>query len=215
MMTTKERDFHLVQKALGGDSKACETIYNRFNRAVNYQIGKIVMDTEIALDLTMETFEKIFTRLHRYQPDYCLSTWVSRIATNTALDYTRKVGRVTVVSIEASIENEDVADIQVMDDEPIPDERIILTQKMTYLTGLMRYMQPNECRLLQLYYVNDMGYTEIADEMDISVRVVRQYIRDARNKLRKLTQEISMREVLTKEQRRYEKELQSQISGRV
>ena len=76
-------------------------------------------------------------------------------------------------------------------------------------------MQPNECRLLQLYYVNDMGYTEIADEMDISVRVVRQYIRDARNKLRKLTQEISMREVLTKEQRRYEKELQSQISGRV
>jgi len=60
-----------------------------------------------------------------------------------------------------------------------------------------------------------MGYTEIADEMDISVRVVRQYIRDARNKLRKLTQEISMREVLTKEQRRYEKELQSQISGRV
>ena len=120
-MTTKERDFHLVQKALGGDSKACETIYNRFNRAVNYQIGKIVMDTEIALDLTMETFEKIFTRLHRYQPDYCLSTWVSRIATNTALDYTRKVRRVTIVSIEASIENEDGADIQVMDDEPTPD----------------------------------------------------------------------------------------------
>ena len=79
----------------------------------------------------------------------------------------------------------------------------------------MRYMQPNECRLLQLYYVNDMGYTEIADEMDISVRVVRQYIRDARNKLRKLTQEISMREVLTKEQRRYEKELQSQVTGRI
>ena len=100
-----------------------------------------------------------------------------------------------------------------MDDEPTPDERIILTQKMTYLTRLMRYMQPNECRLLQLYYVNDMGYTEIADEMDISVRVVRQYIRDARNKLRKLTQEISMREVLTKEQRRYEKELQSQVTG--
>ena len=32
MMTTKERDFHLVQKALGGDSKACETIYNRFKQ---------------------------------------------------------------------------------------------------------------------------------------------------------------------------------------
>lgn len=215
MMTTKERDFHLVQKALGGDAKACETIYNRFNKAVNYQIARIVQDDEIALDLTMETFEKIFTRLHRYQPDFCLSTWVTRIAMNTALDHTRRVKRLTIVSIEASIENEDGADIQVMDDEPNPEERIIKTQKLTYLTGLMRYMRPDECRLLQLYYVNDMGYTEIADEMDISIRMVRQYIRDARNKLRKLTQEISMREVLTKEQRRYEKELQSQITGRI
>jgi RNA polymerase sigma factor, sigma-70 family len=198
-MTAKERDFHLVQKALGGDNKACETIYKKFFNSLNYQIGKIVLDSEIALDLTMETFEKVFTRLHWYKPDYCLSTWVQRIGTNCALDYVRHVSRISMVSIEASVENEDSANIQVVDEEKTPEERIIFEQKITYLKGLMKFLPEEECQLLKLYYIEDMGYNEIAEMLELSVGYVKINIEAARKNLRKLTQEISVRKVFNKE----------------
>lgn len=198
MMTTKERDFHLVQKALGGDNKACEQIYNRFYNSLNYTIGRIVSDSEIALDLTMETFEKVFTRLHRYQPDFCLSTWVNRIGTNCALDYIRKANRVTVVSIEASYDNDDVPNIQVMDERPTADEDIVLKQKVEYIREVMQYLTKYERRLLTCYYFEEMDWHEIADEMDIPVQYVKHEVRCAKKKLQRLTEEISERMVINK-----------------
>jgi len=204
MMTPKEKDFHLVQKALGGDNKACEVIYNKFYHTLNRQIYRIVNDSEVALDLTMETFEKVFTRLHRYQPDFCLSTWVTQIGTNCALDYTRRVKRVTMVSIDESYENDSVADIQVMDTERTGEERVIYDQNVIFLRGLLKLLPTQERRVLQCRYIDDMGFMKIGDELGISFIKVKELLKTAKQRLNQLAEEVSMREIINNKYKSYE-----------
>lgn len=96
----REKDFGLVQRALCGDQDAFTTIFKKYNVILTIQIGEIINDKDLTADIVMETFEKAFERLERFQPDYQLSAWLVRIGRNCAIDYCRKKNRVNIVSID-------------------------------------------------------------------------------------------------------------------
>jgi RNA polymerase sigma-70 factor (ECF subfamily) len=80
----------LLKRFTEGDVEAFETLFREFQGPVYGWIIRIVRDTGIAEDLTLETFWWIYKGRERFDPEATFGAWARRIATNVALDH---VGR--------------------------------------------------------------------------------------------------------------------------
>ena len=86
----KHDDIHIIKEVLGGKSEQFEHILNRYSEYVFNLIAHIVPCKEDAEELTQDVFIKAFRQLSSFKEESCFSTWIYRIATNTALSAARK-----------------------------------------------------------------------------------------------------------------------------
>src|SRR5438270_6925895 len=83
-------DRALVARILEGDRDRFTELVKRYEkRLINY-VYRITHRYEEAHDLAQEIFVKVFLALDRYDPKYQFSTWLFRIAQNSAIDALRK-----------------------------------------------------------------------------------------------------------------------------
>src|SRR3954447_17556076 len=71
-------------------------------RRVFVQIYRIVGNVADAQDLTQETFIKALQRQAQLKDELKAAHWLSRLATNTALDFLRRHGRVQHCELDAA-----------------------------------------------------------------------------------------------------------------
>ncbi len=88
--TDLKSDAEIAVEALGGSSVACEALVTRFERPVYNLIARLVQDPGMAEDLAQDTFVKMFRALGTFDPRLRFSSWLFRIAHNTAIDYLRQ-----------------------------------------------------------------------------------------------------------------------------
>src|SRR5258707_6365071 len=73
-------------------------------RRIFVQIYRIVGNVADAQDLTQETFIKALQRQEQLKDELKAAHWLSRIATNTALDFLRRHGRVQYCELDVAPE---------------------------------------------------------------------------------------------------------------
>src|ERR1043166_9532347 len=83
-------DRALVARILGGDRDGFTELVKRYEKRVINYVYRITHRYEEAHDLTQEIFVKVYLALDRYDPKYQFSTWLFRIAQNSAIDALRK-----------------------------------------------------------------------------------------------------------------------------
>jgi RNA polymerase sigma factor (sigma-70 family) len=88
--TDLKSDAEVAVEALRGSGAACEALVRRFERPVYNLIARLVQDPGMAEDLTQESFIKMFRALGTFDPQQRFSSWLFRIAHNTAIDYLRQ-----------------------------------------------------------------------------------------------------------------------------
>ena len=105
-------DFSLVQQALSGNDKAFEVIMRRNNRALYRAARSILQDDADAEDAVQEAYLRAYRALGKFQGEARLTTWLTRIVINEALEKMRKrkqeTGKVSlenVVDLEMHIDN--------------------------------------------------------------------------------------------------------------
>jgi RNA polymerase sigma factor (sigma-70 family) len=79
----------LLERFAAGDLEAFEVLFRQHQKEVYAWIVRIVRDSGIAEDLTVETFWRIYKSRSRFRPDGNFRAWARRIATNAALDHLR------------------------------------------------------------------------------------------------------------------------------
>ena len=83
-------DSSLVALARAGDASAVWLITKRNNRRL-YRVARAILgDDHEAEDVVQETYLRAFTRLSEFRAEASLSTWLTRIAVNEALDRRRR-----------------------------------------------------------------------------------------------------------------------------
>ncbi len=174
-------DQQLITLALEGDSTAFEHLFNRYRTSI-YQLymqrtGGNIDDTH---DLLQETFIKVFIYLHKYNPDYTFGQWIYTIAHRTFIDYMRRM-RDNLVSIDQA-GNGSSANIPVSG-LPTPEETMINTQLGTQLAACMERMSPKYRTLIELRFVREFSYEEIADKLSLPLGTVKTQIHRAREQL--------------------------------
>ena len=80
----------LVQQARQGDDKAFETIMRRNNRALYRAARGILLDDADAEEAVQEAYLRAYRALDSFHGDAKLTTWLTRIVINEALERLRK-----------------------------------------------------------------------------------------------------------------------------
>jgi RNA polymerase sigma-70 factor (ECF subfamily) len=86
--TAEPSDKALAAQAAAGDDSAFETIVERYQARVFRLACRLTSDTD-APDVLQETFLQVHRHLASFRGDSQFSTWLYRIATNTALMHRR------------------------------------------------------------------------------------------------------------------------------
>src|SRR5205807_8270707 len=83
-------DGELVETAIAGREDSFEQLVVRYQRPIAAYVYRMVGDYDAALDLTQEVFIKVYNSLARYRSEFKFSTWIYKIAHNTAIDHLRR-----------------------------------------------------------------------------------------------------------------------------
>jgi RNA polymerase sigma factor (sigma-70 family) len=107
----------LLQRFAAGDLDAFEVLFGQHQRQVYAWIVRIVRDSGIAEELTVETFWRMYRFRERFNPSANFGAWAYRIATNAALDHLRKARRETALpdDLPANPTRDPVADRETRD----------------------------------------------------------------------------------------------------
>ena len=160
-------------------SLATQELRNRFVsdnlRRIFLQIYRMVGNVADAQDLTQEAFIKALQRQEQLKDDQKAAHWLSRIATNTALDFLRRHGRVSFCEIEFAPESSTES----------PEDTLLRHEHRDYLQDALSALTPRERAAFVLRDLEDLPAEEVARRLDCSKATVRSHIANARIKLKK------------------------------
>jgi RNA polymerase sigma-70 factor (ECF subfamily) len=182
--TDLKSDAELAVEALRGSGAACEALVKRFERPVYNLIARLVQDPGMSEDLTQETFIKMFRALGTYDPRLRFSSWLFRIAHNTAIDYLRQ-RRPAVVAPIVDGDNEErdplasIADLGAMSPERAASNRELAAALEAAIDGL----RPEYRSAIVLRHQEGLEYDEIAHVLDLPLGTVKTYLHRARREL--------------------------------
>ncbi|MDP2958309.1 MAG: sigma-70 family RNA polymerase sigma factor [Longimicrobiales bacterium] len=81
---------HLIREAAEGDARAIRALYDRYAPRVFAVVRRIAGDDETAQDYAQEAWIRAVRALPTFRGDARFSTWLHRIAVNSALQALRK-----------------------------------------------------------------------------------------------------------------------------
>jgi len=145
-------------------------------RRIFVQIYRIVGNVADAQDLTQEAFIKALQRAEQLKDEQKAAHWLSRIATNTAIDFLRRHARVSFCEIDAAPES---------GGGDSPEELVLRDEHRSYLQDGLRLLTARERAALVLRDVEGMSASEVARALDCSKATVRSHIANARTKFRR------------------------------
>ena len=147
-------------------------------RRIFLQIYRMVGNIHDAQDLTQEAFIKALQRQEQLKDEHKAAHWLSRIATNTALDFLRRHNRVSFCEITEAPESH----------METPEASALRAEQRTWLSAGLDRLTPRERAAIVLRDVEDLPAEEVARRLDCSKATVRSHIANARIKLRKFAE---------------------------
>lgn len=144
-------------------------------RRIFLQIYRIVGNVADAQDLTQEAFIKALQRQDQLKDEQKAAHWLSRIATNTALDFLRRHGRITFCEIDHAPDSHG----------DTPEQILLRSERCDYLEAGLRTLTARERAAIVLRDLEDLPAEEVARRLDCSKATVRSHIANARIKFRK------------------------------
>lgn len=168
-------DLELVARAKDGDQNAYSKLMARYKESIFFMVLKMVHNRDDAEDLTMEAFGKAFNNIGNYSADFAFSTWLFKIATNNCIDHIRKK-RLQTTSLEQTSSNSEEGEatpIAVKDHNPDPEETLMKDQRAEKIRAAIEQLSPKYKTLIELRYLDELAYEEIAEKLDIPLGTVK------------------------------------------
>src|ERR1041385_586326 len=148
-------------------------------RRVFLLIYRIVGNVADAQDLTQESFIKALQRQDQLKDLDKAAHWLSRIASNTAIDFLRRSGRASFTDIE------ELPEPFTSSPEESPEQLVLRSEHREYLQAGLDVLTERERTALLLRDVEELPAEEVAARLNCSKATVRSHIANARVKLRR------------------------------
>jgi len=178
-----EKDNQLVERARAGDVDAFGELYQHTHRRIYQYIRQMVPTTGDAEDLMQEVYLRAWSGLKQLQANEAFWVWLHRIARNAVLDW-RKRKQVSTVSLESTFTDDEdgetePVEVAVWSENP---EQIALSEAVRQA---VRSLPENHREVVTMYYLEDMGISEVAKVLGVPKNTVLSRLARARETLRR------------------------------
>ncbi len=163
----------LIRRACEGDGRAVRALYDRYSSRVYAVVRRIAGDDDLAEDYAQEAWIRAIRALPTFRGEARFSTWLHRIAVNSALQAVRKAKRHR--SRETALPD-DVPAVQRMGD-------VLLERRLdAALDNLPEGMR----RVLVLHDVEGYTHEEIGEALGVTAGTSKSQLFKARAKMRRM-----------------------------
>ena len=179
-------DEALAKLAEEQNQAAFIVLYTRYNIGVKSHIPRYVSQKEDIEDICLESFQKAFSQIGTYNPEFKFSTWLYRIARNTAFDHLSRHDREKSYMPTTSI-NEDITELkEIPATMHNPEEDIINQQEYDKWLNNIEKLKGDYHVVAKMNLIDNFGYKEIADALEMPINTVKTKIRRAKAMLLKM-----------------------------
>jgi len=171
----RERTYEawLVLRWQNGDVDAFEKLVARFERPLFYYLMRLVQDEPSAWDVLQEVWLEVFRKLKKLKEPAAFRVWLYRVAHDRA---------VTRVRREVRREETDEVDVR-------PGEEFEVFEDAEQVHACLNRLRPAHREVLTLYFLEGMGYEEIAEVVGAGVGTVKSRLHYAKKEVRRLIEE--------------------------
>jgi RNA polymerase sigma-70 factor (ECF subfamily) len=163
-----ERDIRLVRQILeSGNRAAYSQLMDEYFDKVYTRMLKMTGQPGDAEDLTMEAFNKAFSKLDQYTEDFAFSTWLYRIAKNNCIDHLRRNKKENENMVNQQQAGFGIAAHELANQLPSPEQLMIMEQETRLLREIVDTLHPKYKDIIKLHYFNELSCDEIAQQLDL------------------------------------------------
>lgn len=170
-------DTYYIERIQAGETASFACLLDKYSRPVFSLIVKVVGNRQDAEELAQDVFVKVYRNLASFKGDSSFSTWIYRIAYNTAISETRKKKHEFLAIEEAIINNvseEEVAKALGQTDT---------SGQLAKLDAALALLPPDERALILLFYMKEKTVEEVAEITGLSASNVKVKLHRIRKKL--------------------------------
>lgn len=177
-------DIELINKSLGGDSRALEELINNYKDIIfNYSL-RMVGDYHLAQDISQEVLIKVVTKLSTFKNKSTLKTWVLNIANNQIISQKRKKRELIFSDFKSHnkflLSLEDQVEYKGLNPE---QETIVDEMKNQCVEGMLLCLSRDQRSAFILGAVMGLKSSQGAEALDISEDAFRKRLSRARKDL--------------------------------
>lgn len=184
-LSVESSDNQLVEYAKAGNQYAFELLLRKYQHKVTKLIMRYVRDMDEALDLTQETFIKVWKALPSFRGEAAFYTWIYRIAVNTAKNHLATAHhKARMVDLDAD-ETDQYADTPGLVSRDTPEAELIGKELHQLLKTALSELPEDLRSAISLRELEGLTYEEIAEVMDCPIGTVRSRIFRAREAIDK------------------------------
>jgi RNA polymerase sigma-70 factor (ECF subfamily) len=164
-----------------------QKIFEDFQPRILRYLARLVGDSD-AEDLTQETFVKVHKGLENFKGESQLSTWIYRIATNTALDRMRSPSfqLAAQFSLSEIPDETEITDkvISVEEEKPPVEKQLIKEEMNDCIRGYIEKLPETYRAVLVMSEYEGLKNNEVAEILGITLDTVKIRLHRAKVKLK-------------------------------
>lgn len=177
-------DLELI-KAIQSDDKfaserAFNNLYKKYHDSMLFHFKGIMKNEEMAEDLIMEAFEKMYLNLNKFNKETAaFSTWLFKITQNLLIDRLRK-NKGNVVCLSDMVFHDEEGDyieynIQCPDDTP--EIKLLSFERNKKISEIINAMKNKElAEVIKMRFFEEMTYEEISKKIHKPIGTVKGFI---------------------------------------
>lgn len=179
-------DKRLVAAAKHGQNVAFDVLCQRFAPRILRSVQRITKNREDAEDALQDSLLSAFTHVREFDGRSSFSTWLTRIAINSALMILRKKRTSHEISMDGSADADSKSPSWEMPDRaPNPEKRYAQHEQENILRGAISTLRPTIRKVVELQQLQEHSMKETAAIIGISVPAAKARLFHAKIALRK------------------------------
>ena len=173
-------DQELWQCCKQDDIKAYNELFRRYSSRLYKQASRYILDSNVAEELMLDLLFDIWDKRRERIIEGNLSAYLYRCMRNKIVDYRRKV-------IPPIAPLEHTVLLETLQERKQTDHRLMEADANGIYLSVLESMPPQRRKVFQLSREQELTYHEIAQEMNLSINTVENYMSSALETFRKRT----------------------------
>lgn len=153
----------LLRRCKENDETALRELFRRYERPVYGMLYRMLGRHEDAEEALSDVFVKLWKAAAGFRGDAKFTTWLYRIAGNTARDFLRS----RKARPEFPVDDEILSEMDLSDGSSVvdPEASLVGKEEVARIERAMLRLSPEDRQLVTLFHVRELGLDEIASIM--------------------------------------------------